>query len=89
MSKSEDPLSSKYRSKPIHIQTHCENCGTELMLYDRYHKKLTYGEKYMDVNFTDDAIWYDEWVCPTCRDGIRMDWPEGELERMMGKIANG
>lgn len=88
MPKSEDPLSSRYRINPIHIKPHCEDCGTQLMLWDRYHKREVYGEKYMDVQFTDDPIFYDEWVCPVCKDGVRMDWPEHEFEKMIGNVVS-
>lgn len=53
-----------YRSSPVHINKICTNCKTKLVLWDN----LVGGQE-------KDNVWYDEWICPKCQDGIQMDWP--------------
>lgn len=49
------------RDAPVFIDDRCDECDTELVLYDEYHGQ--------------DVLWYDEWWCPTCDDAIRLDYP--------------
>ncbi|MEM4781090.1 MAG: hypothetical protein QXG03_05980 [Halalkalicoccus sp.] len=30
----------------------------------------------------EESGWYDEWTCPQCEDGLRMDWPDAEYDRI-------
>lgn len=53
--------------EPYYIDSTCETCGTELVLYAEFFEKM-------------GGTFHDEWWCPECNDGIRMDWPEGEEE---------
>jgi ribosomal protein S27AE len=53
---------------PHYIRQTCENCGTELIYADWVSKS----------NKPEDNIWYDEFMCPICRDGVYMDWPMGK-----------
>jgi hypothetical protein len=48
-------------------------CGTELVLYDSLPEK-TIKTKFQSSTES-DAMWYDEWVCPSCLDGIYLDLP--------------
>jgi len=31
-----------------------------------------------DPNAACENVWYDEFICPVCRDYIYLDWPESE-----------
>lgn len=66
---------SEPREKPIHINSQCEECNSKLVMFDKFYQ--------LEVDSTDepleDTIWYDEWVCPKCQDGIVMDWPKDEF----------
>jgi hypothetical protein len=57
--------------RPYYIAPNCPTCGTPLVLWDRLNERLP---------LADDQVWYDEWICPHCRDGIWMDWPASEWE---------
>lgn len=35
-----------------------------------------------------DSGWNDEWWCPTCEDGIHMDWPDAEFEELRTRVDN-
>jgi hypothetical protein len=52
------------RITPWHISPDCPQCGTRLMLSDVLEQP----------SIGSDDIWYDEWQCPACRDGVYMDW---------------
>lgn len=52
--------------EPYYIDSECPDCGTELR----------------QVEEARERGWHDEWECPNCLDGIHMDWPESELERL-------
>jgi len=52
-------------NQPFYIEPHCPQCQTKLVLSDLLE----------DHNADPDTIWYDEWQCPTCRNGLHMDWP--------------
>lgn len=57
------------RNSPSYIEANCENCSALLVLYDLLYEKLNDPEEN-----TGDSVWYDEWICPSCKDGIYMDW---------------
>lgn len=68
------------RDEPFYVDSDCPDCDTELVLYDELpEEKLresdAFGAPLQEMD-EDDRIWYDEWVCPECLDGIVMDWPE-------------
>lgn len=56
------------RDKPFFIDDDCDECGETLVLGD--------------VLEGNEQIWYDEWVCPKCQNGIFMDWPPEEVARL-------
>ena len=60
------------REKPIYINVNCEECNTALVLFDKFNMN-----KYSEIveEPLEGTLWYDEWVCPRCQDGILMDWP--------------
>ena len=58
--------------RPYYIAANCPTCSTPLVLYDRLDERSP---------LADDQVWYDEWICPQCRDGVWMDWPESEWAR--------
>lgn len=55
-------------NKPFYIDQFCPVCGTPLVLAD----------KLDNPNVNEEEIWHDEFICPTCQDGIYLDWPETE-----------
>jgi hypothetical protein len=59
--------------RPYYISPNCPTCGTPLVLWDRLNERSP---------LADDQVWYDEWSCPRCRDGIWLDWPAAERERL-------
>jgi len=61
---------------PYYIDEACPTCGTELTLY----------QDYLDEEFSEDEIWYDEWCCPECEDGIHMDVPEEWMDRLKKRV---
>ena len=58
--------------RPYYIADNCPTCGTPFVLYDRFNERAP---------LADDQVWYDEWICPQCRHGVWMDWPESEWNR--------
>lgn len=34
------------------------------------------------------GTWFDEFECPTCRDGVYLDWPSAELDTLRRAIYN-
>jgi ribosomal protein S27AE len=57
--------------RPAYISAKCPDCGTALVLLDSLE----------NPTLSADELWHDEWTCPTCQDGIFMDWPVGAYER--------
>lgn len=60
--------SDKRNGEPFYINSNCDECGEELVLFD------------------EDSGWYDEWECPNCKDGIYMDWPDKEMEKLTDRV---
>lgn len=68
------PLSpSDKRESPYYISSTCMDCDTELVLYDSLSEE-TQETEFQSSNES-DGVWYDEWVCPSCLDGIYLDVP--------------
>lgn len=68
------PLSpSDERESPYYISSTCTECGTELVLYDSLPEQTIENE--FQSSTESDTVWYDEWVCPSCLDGIYLDLP--------------
>ena len=57
-------------NRPYYIAPDCPDCGTPLVLSDYLHNPQTPA----------DDVWYDEWECPRCQEGIWMDWPAAEWD---------
>lgn len=55
-------------NKPFYIDPFCSTCGTPLILADLLN----------NPNVNKNETWYDEFICPSCRDIIYLDWPESE-----------
>lgn len=36
--------------------------------------------------FDEESGWNDEWECPNCEDGIRMDWPQAEMDKLTNRM---
>ena len=65
-------------NRPFYIDPSCPTCGAALLLFDRI------------INpDAPDEVWHDEWECPTCRDGLLMDWPESEWAEDRAAAAEG
>lgn len=74
---------SEERESPFFIDDECPDCDTELVLYDKLDdEKRAESDWLTDPEFYDgESIWYDEWVCPNCLDGIILDWDEEFKEK--------
>ena len=62
-------------NRPFYIEPNCE-CGTALVLDDIWEFRQEYSGETSEP-------WYDEWICPRCRDGIFLDWPQGERDALV------
>lgn len=51
--------------RPHYIGQHCDDCGTPMRPVDMMR----------DIPPEPSEIWWDEFVCPKCRDGIHLDQP--------------
>lgn len=51
---------------PAYIHDRCPNCKEQLVLVDSIDNPQA----------SEEEIWNDEFICPNCRDGIYLDWPE-------------
>lgn len=60
------------RDKPFFIEDTCPDCSTVLVLRDLYEYPQT----------PPDEVFYDEWWCTLCNDGIIMDWPQDQLDAL-------
>ena len=78
MSRDKPPQSAAdEREEPYYIDTECPECNEELVLYDSLSDETLSESGKLGGNTADsaDEIWYDEWVCPDCLDGIHLDTP--------------
>lgn len=64
-------------NEPYYIDTDCPDCGTDLVLYDKFRD----GDE--------GEIWHDEWICPECDDGIYLDIPDEVAEELLVERASG
>lgn len=64
------PASPRPDNKPYYIKPNCPKCGALLVLADILENP--------DVK--EEEIWHDEFMCPSCRDGTYMDWPDSEWQ---------
>lgn len=69
------PSDPRPNDEPYYIDSECPDCGTELALYD-------------ELTDEDGETWHDEWMCPECREGIHMDWPEEYKEEIFGRAED-
>lgn len=66
------PSDPRPNNEPYYIDSECKFCGTELVLVD-------------DPN-QDEAVWYDEFECPECKEGVYMDWPEEHRQSVVDRV---
>lgn len=66
------------RDEPFYIDTECPDCGTELVLNDKHRPTGDGSGARVAPEVWDEreTVWYDEWVCPKCENGIHMDHPQ-------------
>lgn len=65
-----EPRSAAQRrpnDRPYYVKQTCDKCGADLVYANLVNKSDILVEE----------IWYDEFMCPNCRDGVYMDWPRG------------
>jgi hypothetical protein len=71
------PADPRPNDEPYYIDTECSECGTDLVLADELNDEVRREtDALADPEHTPDEIWHDEWICPNCLDGIRLDVPE-------------
>lgn len=89
MTQEERLPASEEREEPAHIDSNCPSCNAVLVLYDELPlKKFRESEDLGPPPEGDEEIWYDEWVCPECLDGIRMDWPDSTFEELEERMED-
>lgn len=59
------------RDVPQYIDPNCPECNAALVLYDKFYGFVDDQEESEEIG---TSIWYDEWVCPVCQDGIHLDF---------------
>lgn len=65
--------------EPYYIDSDCPLCGESLELYDKLPEGHFEGTP-LNGPESSDPIWHDEWVCPNCMEGVRLDWPNNSLD---------
>lgn len=60
--------------EPYYIDSECPDCGTDLVLWNELQ------------GMDEENVWYDEWMCPDCEDGLYMDWPEERHEHLTSRV---
>lgn len=58
--------------EPYYIDKRCEDCREKLVQVDVLDNPAC----------PESLIWYDEFICPKCRGGVYMDWPESKFKEM-------
>lgn len=61
---------------PKHIPADCKLCNTPLQLLDLI----------KNPDCPEEDIWYDEFGCPICKDGIHLDWPQSEFDELDRRV---
>ena len=64
------------RGEPYYIDSNCDKCGSELVLYDSLDAADYEESDELTGPEEDTKVWHDEWVCPNCLDGIHLDMPQ-------------
>lgn len=72
-------------NKPFYIEPNCK-CGAALVLDDSWEFERDYAIFIGDQDTEWISPWHDEWVCPVCRDGIHMDWPQEATDDLRGMV---
>ena len=57
--------------KPVHIDSQCPDCQSELVLLDALYPVMIDLEEEIDFK-----VQLDEWACPQCKNTIHFDKPE-------------
>lgn len=70
--KPQSPADPRPDNRPAYINPNCPKCGTPLVLLDLLENQ----------NTPEDEIWYDEFVCPKCNDGLYIDAPKGSIPEL-------
>lgn len=66
-------------NKPFYIESNCK-CGAALVLDDEWEFEREYAKFTGNPHAESFAPWHDRWMCPVCRDGVRMDWPQETID---------
>jgi hypothetical protein len=62
--------------EPFYIPKNCKTCGA----------KLVYADSMANPEIPEDEFWYDEFMCPNCKDGIYLDWPRRTVVEINGCV---
>lgn len=76
--------------RPYYIDSECPDCGTPLVLYDAIGDEAKRSsDALVDPEYKSgsDTIWHDEFVCPSCIDGVHMDWPQDQCQGCDDELA--
>lgn len=72
-------------NKPYYISDKCEDCGAPLVLEDLLRGVngfILKAPRFRRAKLNPKDIWWDEWMCPVCRNGTWMDWPNSKFEEL-------
>jgi hypothetical protein len=67
------PSDPRPNDEPYFIDSECKFCGAKLVLVDDPDE--------------DDVVWYDEFECPECMEGVYMDWPDEHKQHVNERVA--
>jgi len=77
--------------EPYYIDSECPDCGKEIVLYDSLtDEQLRENEAFANPEHRpggEKVVWYDEWVCPECLNGVHMDWPDEHKAEVFGHVS--
>lgn len=76
------------RGIPYYIDPACPDCGTELILYDELDALSIWESDGLATPPRSDEIWHDEWVCPSCLEGVHMDVPDAWWDELVGRAED-
>jgi hypothetical protein len=63
--------------KPFFIVSVCNECDRPLELRDLHDDEGTLAHEEHEGD-----VWWDEWCCPNCKDGIIHDWPPAAIAHL-------
>ena len=66
------PMNRRPGDVPYYIDPDCPECGTAL-------------EPEAEAFYRG---WYDEFICPTCDDGLHMDWPDEYNQWLLNRVED-